>query len=351
MTSAQENKSAGRDMNPIEKMKETADKTIDRIQSLGLKPIPPIYELWFRYFEGDNAIVNAIDSHAGVIDEDLCLKLHKKLLTETAIEEAVKKVSDQMQSSIDELTRVLGTVQTATAEYGQTLERASGNMGNISTIDQLKMAVNSIVTDTRKMVEKNQELEIQLVNSSNQVVELRKNLDNVKKEVLIDGLTGLYNRKAFDKNIVDMMDEAARVNQPLTLLMMDIDYFKQFNDNFGHQVGDQVLRLVARTLTDNVKGRDVSARYGGEEFAIILPETNQQNAIRVAESLRKIVESKEIVNKTTNKVLDRITLSIGVAEYKKGEGMTELVARADKALYDAKRAGRNCVIAWTEDSD
>ena len=129
------------------------------------------------------------------------------------------------------------------------------------------------------------------------------------------------------------------------MLLLDIDLFKNFNDSFGHQVGDQVLRLVARTLTDNVKGRDIAARYGGEEFAILLPDTPAAAGMRVAESLRKSMESRDIVNKATNQSLGRITLSIGVAEYAPGESIEEIVTRADAALYDAKRTGRNKVVA------
>lgn len=333
------------DNNISTETKVIAQKTIERITSLGLTPHPPVYELWFRYFQGDKNVIHAIDSHAGVMDEATCLRLHRKLLSESAMEEAVKKVGDHMSASIEELARFVGTAQSATIVYGETLERASEELKQAKTVEQFGVTMSSIVNDTKKMVEKNQELEIQLVNSSSQVTELRKNLDMVRKEIFTDGLTNLYNRKGFDKMIIEQMEDSDKADVPLSLLMLDIDHFKNFNDSFGHQVGDQVLRLVARTLTDNIKGRDIAARYGGEEFSIILPGTPLQNALALAESLRRTVESKEIVNKTTNKVLDRITLSIGAAQYIKAEGMTNLISRADAALYQAKHAGRNRVVA------
>lgn len=317
--------------------------TLERIEKLGLKPIPQLYELWFRYFQGDPEIVRAIDNHPGDLDEVGCHKIYKRYLSETARDDAVKKISEQVQLAISEMAAMLTSVKSATSEYGDTLGDVSERIEKAESIEDLGLVVTTIVQDTKKMLEKNQELELQLVNSSKQVTELRKNLDNVKKEAMTDGLTGLSNRKAFDKQIRDAIEESDSIGIPLVLMMLDIDYFKKFNDTYGHQVGDQVLRLVARTLTDNVKGRDIAARYGGEEFAIILPETSLPSGVKVAEVLRRSVESKEVVNKTNNETLGRITLSVGVAEYKQGESVSEFIERADAALYEAKKAGRNRV--------
>ncbi len=327
----------------VDKSQELAVLTLERIEKLNLKPIPQIYELWFRYFQGDPEIVRAIDNHPGDPDEVTCHKIYKRYLSETARDEAVKRISDQVQVAITQMAQMLTSVKSATSEYGGSLEDVTIKIEEAETIEDLSQVVNSIVQDTKKMVEKNQALELQLVNSSQQVTELRKNLDNVKKEAMTDGLTGLSNRKAFDKYIRDHVEEAENIRVPLILMMLDIDHFKQFNDTYGHQVGDQVLRLVARTLTDNVKGRDIAARYGGEEFAIILPETSLLSGVKVAELLRKSVESKEVINKTNNETLGRITMSIGVAEFKRGESISEFIERADAALYFAKKNGRNRV--------
>jgi diguanylate cyclase len=241
------------------------------------------------------------------------------------------------------IVTMLTNAKAASTEYGDQLTDMDQKLKDATSIEDLSEIVSAIAEDTRRMVEKNQALELQLVSSSQQVNELRQNLDSVKKEAMTDGLTGLTNRKAFDKYIRDCVEDAATTGLPLVLLMLDIDHFKNFNDTFGHQTGDQVLRLVARTLTDGVKGRDTAARYGGEEFAIILPDTPLPAGVKVGEALRRNIEGKEVVNKMNQKHLGQITLSVGVAEYYPGESISDFIGRADAALYEAKRGGRNRV--------
>ena len=127
-------------------------------------------------------------------------------------------------------------------------------------------------------------------------------------------------------------------------MLADIDHFKTFNDTFGHLIGDQVLRLVALALKDNVKGRDIAARYGGEEFAVILPETSLRQATTVGEHIRRAVMGKELMKRSTGENLGRITVSVGVASLHRGESVAALIERADNCLYAAKRNGRNRVI-------
>jgi diguanylate cyclase len=324
---------------------DIAVQALDRIEAQGLKPIPQLYELFYRYYQGDPEIVRAIDLAGNALDEVACHKIYKRFLSDTARDEAVRKISEQIQQSVGELVTMLLSAKSATSDYDDTLKIASQQIQGAKSLEDLGTIVSFILEDTKEMLEKNQALEVQLVNSSQQVTELRKNLDNVKKEAMTDGLTGLSNRKAFDKYIRDYVDEAHTTGLPLTVLMLDIDHFKKFNDSFGHLVGDQVLRLVARTLTDGVKGRDVAARYGGEEFSIILPETPLQAGLKVAEMLRRSVEGKEVINKANQEHMGQITLSIGVAEYHGRESVSDFVQRADNALYEAKHAGRNRVLA------
>jgi diguanylate cyclase len=320
-------------------------KTLEKLDALHINSTPEFYELWFRYFEGEPAVVRAIDALEGAVDEAACLRIYTKLLSTSVQDTAVNKVSDQVQSSIAKLVTMLKSANAATTEYGGQLDTVQTRIKGAATIDDLAGVVAEIIEDTQQMVKKNKALETELVNSSQQVTELRQYLETAKKEATTDGLTGIANRKAFDRAMVEAIETAQQAHGPVVLMLLDIDHFKKFNDTYGHPMGDQVLKLVARTLVSNVKGQDTTARYGGEEFAIILPGTPLKAGQAVAETLRRSVESKEITNKSTGQKLGAITISIGVAQYRSGEDISSLIERADAALYKAKAGGRNQVFA------
>ncbi|MDY0137844.1 MAG: diguanylate cyclase [Thiomicrospira sp.] len=161
----------------------------------------------------------------------------------------------------------------------------------------------------------------------------------------VDGLTHIANRRHFNEVLDKEARRILRLNQPISLIMLDIDYFKPFNDNYGHGLGDECLTQVAKALRSVIKRPgDLLARYGGEEFAVILPETSEQGALKVAEDLRAAVEAMHFAHQYSE-VADHVTISVGVAsnEHDQGQCMHSLLQRADQALYQAKKAGRNQV--------
>jgi len=190
----------------------------------------------------------------------------------------------------------------------------------------------------------NKNLEARLSASKQEVEQLQHNLETVRFESLTDPQTTLSNRKFFDQAIDKAIVAARTNNEPLALLMSDIDHFKIFNDKYGHLTGDQVLRLVAISMKQNVKGQDIAARYGGEEFVVALPNTSLPNAVTVAEHIRNAVMNKELTKRSSGERLGRITISIGVAVLHADDTAQSLIERADACLYEAKHNGRNCVI-------
>src|SRR6516165_8975612 len=162
----------------------------------------------------------------------------------------------------------------------------------------------------------NKALEERLALSRTEISELQHSLEAMRVESLTDPLTGLGNRKYFDRMIEVAVQNALANNEPLSLMMFDIDHFKSFNDTYGHLTGDQVLRLVALSIKHNVKGQDIAARFGGEEFAIVLPRTALREATLVADQIRCAVMGKELMKRSTGQHLGRVTLSIGVAAFR-----------------------------------
>jgi diguanylate cyclase len=237
-----------------------------------------------------------------------------------------------------------------TSAYGQTLSGVSGELAKTEAGETgpIKSLVTKLLKDTERMQARSRQLEARVQESSEEIRCLRDRLETARTQSLTDQLTGIANRKAFDERLSASAADAVEQNAAMSLILCDIDHFKAFNDTFGHQTGDQVLKLVARALRENVKGRDMPARYGGEEFAIVLPHTNLQAAKTVAEQIRFSVQSKRLVKKSTNENLGSITLSLGCAEWRPGEALADLVHRADACLYAAKRTGRNRVMAEDE---
>lgn len=328
---------------------EYAASAMERIKLEQLSAMPHVFELWYVYFSGQSPeVTKAIDiliANKQKINDQRCEELYQRFLSEEREENAIRKAGDQIHNTIQNVSGVVRDVKSATSEYSDRLGGMSSQIEGVKDAGQLKSLLKNMMDDTNNMIAQNHKLEQQLDHSSQIMEELQRNLESVRREALTDGLTGLSNRKAFDSELRRISEEAMSANQPFTLLMLDIDHFKSFNDNYGHLVGDQVLRLVARTMTNGVKGRDVAARYGGEEFAIILPDTMLQAGVVVGNALRKAVATKDVINRATGEKLARITLSVGVAEFAPGEELNELIERADAALYTAKHNGRNQVAA------
>ena len=164
----------------------------------------------------------------------------------------------------------------------------------------------------------------------------------MSRVAITDPLTSIMNRRGITVGLLDAMAQAERYRTPLTVAMADIDHFKEINDTYGHEAGDRVLKNVAAILSEALRMPDKVGRYGGEEFLIVLPHTNLAQGSKIVERIRASV-SKKIFDQGAKKA--RVTISIGVTQFKPGEDLEQLMSHADKALYDAKKGGRNLVVA------
>ena len=166
--------------------------------------------------------------------------------------------------------------------------------------------------------------------------------ETLEQAALTDPLTGMHNRRYFDDALREYLTEFRRIEKPIGLMILDLDHFKQVNDTYGHDVGDEVLRAVANTLGDMTRYHDVVARLGGEEFAVVAPNMTEDQLIKLAERIRKAISAQVVV---AGNVRLRVTTSIGLAIWDGKETGEEFYRRADKQLYQAKRQGRNRVCA------
>lgn len=179
---------------------------------------------------------------------------------------------------------------------------------------------------------------------------LRELAVELESQTLVDGLTGIANRRRFDQHLDDEFRRAKRNASPVSLIMIDVDYFKNYNDNYGHQQGDECLARISDTLSRTLnRSRDLVARYGGEEFVAVLPDTNEDGALRVAEAMRAEVEAL-MLEHVYSGIGRHVTISVGVSTIIPGQATktASLLHAADRALYQAKRSGRNCVVVYAE---
>jgi len=326
-----------------------AGKALDTMTGQSVPPTPPNFTLWYAYHTGRmpdlRRSLDVLIENGRKLTPELTQELHDQFFGHEREANALRQTGEQIESALATVLGILGDADKGADRYGKALESLTGQLADARGATDVRKLVAGVLEETRRMQVQNQGLQDQLKHSTGEIAQLREDLDSVKREAMTDALTGIANRKYFDIALQERMRHAFGSGAPLCLLMLDIDHFKRFNDNYGHQLGDQVLKLVARTLTDTVKGRDLAARYGGEEFAVILPETALRDAITLADKIRLAVASRRIVKKSTGEELGTITMSIGAAEYTLGEQGAEWIGRADAALYAAKRGGRNRVVA------
>ena len=210
--------------------------------------------------------------------------------------------------------------------------------------ERVREVVSALVVATRDIAATNRTLEARMREGRAEIASLRETLQAARVETLTDALTGIANRKHFDERLRAALDEADRQRGEASLVVLDIDHFKGFNDTYGHLTGDAVLRLIAAVMREKVTGRATLARFGGEEFGIILPDLGVEAARAVAERVRTGVMVRELVKRSTGESLGKVTVSLGVAGCRPGDTAVTLLERADQCMFAAKRAGRNRTV-------
>ncbi len=333
----------------LENTHKLAERALATLKTSGLAASPKNIELWFLHIEArspaltrDIQRLTQADGSFRQTDADALYDAH-------IVRQGLSRdMAELIQRFEDEMTKIASAVETTGANAtgnNEKLRFLSGELKrSASENPAISALMDGVLSVAKSVREANERLEVQLASSSSEVVALRRNIENIQQEAMLDPLTGVKNRKTFDLEIDRLIRAASESGEPLALIMADVDHFKIFNDKWGHQTGDHVLRLVADVMNANVKGQDVLARYGGEEFAIILPGTSLSNAVMLANRIRLAVESRRLKKRRTDEDLGLITLSMGASLLRWGDTIETLIERADACLYAAKKAGRNRVV-------
>jgi len=330
-----------------------AEIAVGQMKALRQPAYPRNYEIWYAYATGYNPSLNqsineTLARNGGTLSATDLDLIYETYLSPTRVSDRLDNVGSRVVEEIDQVMAMIDTALGSTSQYSKSLTHATRDLGGAQDREGLRNIIESLVVATRSMEENNSRLETSLKASKHEIHQLQANLEAVRNESLTDPLTALANRKYFDNALEKLIAQSRASGEPLAFLLADIDHFKVFNDTYGHLTGDQVLRLVAMALKQNVKGQDIAARYGGEEFAIILPNTTLRSAVTVADHIRRAVMTKELMKRSTGEHLGRITVSVGAAVLREDDSIPSLIERADNALYAAKRYGRNRVMCETD---
>ncbi len=308
---------------------------------------PLTYTVWYEY--------------ALRVDRQLCERLEQVIasgqrLSRAATDEIYEhylagrrqQIISSAQASIlqtlEDMSEAIGEAHQNTGRFAGHLRDFTDQAAQPLSPAMFNESVRVITEQARQSGDELSRVQARLRESEAEVKRLNEDLAQVRTEVYIDALSGLFNRRRFDAALDSLVLQAVAETQPLSLILIDIDEFKLVNDQHGHVLGDQVIRHVSESIRASVKGRDIAARYGGDEFAVLLPETGLQGASTVADYLRRVIERQRVGEPFQDRTALAITVSIGVATLKPGEAATGILGRADKALYQAKREGRNRVV-------
>lgn len=310
-----------------------------------IPPNPVHYALWYTYSQGQDPELNrhldrVVRDFNGCPPES-ATRLFREYIIRDELQDA-RAEQQQVISLVDGMERDVSLSVKGSQNFqhrlGQCLE-----MLDEPVSDRLPGILNELQQSTRLMQSQQEQFLGQLQSAQNEIKTLRDKLERAQLAATLDGLTELLNRAAFTRLLEQALGKGSR---RVALVMLDIDHFKQFNDQYGHPLGDRVLQHVGQVLRGALVSTAFAGRYGGEEFCVVLEDcADLDNACAFAEQLRLKVQSLRIKARGTDTVLDTITASFGVAFIEPDDNLESLLTRADDGLYQAKRNGRNQVFA------
>ena len=306
---------------------------------------PINYAVWYEYAAGNNSKLSKdIDKLINAqtpFDENISLELYKKHVCNASLE-SFEKINVDLKKLVDGTAVSIEDASQGVSSASDNILNNSNQLENSTNLAEVKTVLSDVVAETKQLIQISETLKSQLSETNVEMRALRDELSKAKEMASIDGLTGLLNRRAFDTELSGLVNNP-RENEHC-LIILDLDNFKKVNDSFGHIMGDKVIRYTAALLKKHAAAHHHSARYGGEEMAVIMPDTELIEALKIAELIRVALAESQLKQKSSNLSIGRVTVSIGVTSHINGDNVESFVGRADKALYTAKDSGRNKVV-------
>jgi diguanylate cyclase len=318
-----------------------------------VSPTPDNFAVWFKYALGTSpqlkAAINVLIGNKRKFDAQTNGDLFRAYVGGQAADRAVDLgVSGQLSTLMSTAQQFLTA---AIDDNRLQISALDGVSAEASSASDPRLLIESLVKELSTATDRATALEANFAEASSELDKIRDSLEQAEQRSKTDALTGLANRRAFDEFVKIAQIRAMEGGEPLGAFMIDIDHFKAFNDRYGHQIGDQVLKLMATVLRENVRDNDLAARYGGEELIAVLPGMNLQACRQIAERIRDVVAERRIRRRSTGEEISSISISVGVAEFRLGESTESLIERCDRLLYLAKGQGRNRVMTETDLAD
>ncbi len=321
--------------------------SLNYIAKYNLPANPVNYTVWYEYVSGKNLKLKTAIDHSVKNDKPLnnnsLETLYQKYVTD-GDRIVVGKLLTKISLMLKDVTNHVSDTEGDLAGHGKNLGDLAEQVTEAHDYKDIKNIVDQMLVETKSLIQSGQRLQTRMKISSDDLKQLHQDLEKSQQEAQTDALTSLINRRGLEKRFELERIRATQNNSPFSIIMADIDHFKRVNDNFGHLVGDSLLKNLAIMIKSHLRQNDVAARYGGEEFLILLPETGIEGAKAVAQKIKKALAIKEWKLKGTGESMGNITISMGIALYTLNEPEKDLVKRADDALYLAKDQGRNRII-------
>ena len=328
--------------------RRTAARAAKAIRRHRQSPTPENYHVWYVYYAGGHPeLAAALDAHlegGRPLDDGRMLALYERHLSTAAEAKQLREAGERLERLTSQLGAELASAGEGTRRYRDRVGSFAAEVDGATTLAELKRSFGALLEETSAVIETMAAIETRLCESNAEIARLRHDLEQARSEALTDPLTGIGNRRHLESALQEAVEGAAAGGPVPSLILLDIDHFKAFNDHHGHRVGDKVLQVVARLMAANVKDEDVVGRLGGEEFAVLLRDVLEAQALEVAERLRRRIANCRIRLRNANEFLDRLTVSLGVGRLAPGETMQAWLERVDAALYTAKRQGRDRVV-------